>query len=255
MADDQMIQGTPLPGTPIHEVLGVVLDEMEERYVVEDGIDQVSPDVAAQLEVLSATTLGGLVVVAATPVVGRASLPARLVHHVARNLAQPVVVFSPEGGEIQFTERLMALDARADHRRIHYGPWSETDWTRVGGAVGRLTDLPIYFREIPWDDPSEVQRCARELADAGGLGLIVVDSMDRLRGDGSIPRGGRQVGSLWSSLKVVAREQRVPMVLITNVGYELGSEDLQGDGENGTRTRRWGLRAMRDAAIVLMHGA
>jgi replicative DNA helicase len=232
----------------------VVLDYMEERYLVEDGIDEVPADVAAQFEVLNGSTPGGLVVVAATPVVGRASLPARLVHHVARNLAQPVVVFSPEGGEIQFTERLMALDARADHRRIHYGPWSETDWTRVGGAVVRLKDLPIYFREIPWDDPFEVQCCARELADTGGLGLIVVDSMDRLRGDGPVPHGGRQVGALWNSLAVVSREQRVPMVLVMNVGHELVLEDRQAEGEDGAQTSRRGLRAKRDAAIVLMHG-
>jgi replicative DNA helicase len=93
----------------------------------------------------------------------------------------------------------------------------ESDWTRLGRAVGRLGDLPIFI-----DDSSDIScldmraKC-RRLKSEHGLGMIVIDYLQLVRAHGRQENRNQEISIIARSLKGMARELNVPVVALSQL--------------------------------------
>ena len=69
--------------------------------------------------------------------------------HAALEAQRPVLFFSLEMGHLELTQRLLSAEARVDSTKLRTGRLAESDWSKVGHAIGRLANAPLWIDENP----------------------------------------------------------------------------------------------------------
>jgi replicative DNA helicase len=197
----------------LRKALGSELNRLEDRWKNLGWVEPIPNRRDDIDELLGHSSPASLVVVMAKPRFDHDTLSSRLIHRVGITLERPVVVFS-DGGQVDIAERLIAIDSCVEPWRLQCGSIDEGGWSKVGQSITRIANSPIYLEDIPWDEPSELQIRVRDLAARSGLGLIVVDSLERLAGEVEDPIRRKQVAGLWRSIKTSARDLNVHIVVL-----------------------------------------
>jgi len=141
--------------------------------------------------------------------------------HAAQVARVPVLVFSLEMGHAELTQRILSSEARVDSVKLRNGKLTEADWTKLGRAVGRL-EVPLYLDDNPRVTVMEIRAKARRLKAREGLGLIVIDYLQLMSGNGSENRQ-LEVSEISRGLKVLARELTIPIVALSQLSRNLES--------------------------------
>jgi replicative DNA helicase len=140
------------------------------------------------------------------------------------------------------TRRLIAAVGRIPLHRVLAGALDESDWTRIGEAVGLLAGSPLFISALRYQGPEIIER---SIVDAGpGVGLVAVDSLPALYPPHR--RGTRSVVA--RQLKEIALTRGLAMLVTT--GVESTSE-----GQAPVLTDLRGVGDLEDVAdiVVLVH--
>ena len=175
---------------------------------------------------------GELVVVGARPSMGKTTFATHLVEAAALGGRVPVVVFSPETPAEHLVMKMLASRGRIDQQRVRTGTLDPDERSRLASQAALLGDTDIFFVDQRALTPSELRACCRRLDKAHGLGLVVVDYLQRLhvpgsqqtRAPGAPELAGRtDIAEVSRSLKALASEMRVPVVACSQLdrGLEL----------------------------------
>jgi replicative DNA helicase len=141
--------------------------------------------------------------------------------HVAMHSTKPVLVFSLEMAHQELTQRILASEARVDSTKIRTGRLAETDWAKIGKAIGRL-EVPLFLDDNPRVTVMEIRAKARRIkARYGGLGLIVIDYLQLMGGSGASENRQLEVSEISRNLKILARELEVPIMALSQLSRQL----------------------------------
>ncbi|MCH3821462.1 replicative DNA helicase, partial [Campylobacter jejuni] len=89
-------------------------------------------------------------------------------------------------GAVQLAMRMLGSVGLLDQHRMRTGKLIAEDWPRVTHAVQLMQDAQVYIDESPALSPMEVRARARRLArQCGQLGLIIIDYLQLMSGNGS----------------------------------------------------------------------
>lgn len=177
--------------------------------------------------------------------------------HVAMHSTKPVLVFSLEMAHQELTQRILASEARVDSTKIRTGRLAETDWAKIGKAIGRL-EVPLFLDDNPRVTVMEIRAKARRIkARYGGLGLIVIDYLQLMGGSGASENRQLEVSEISRNLKILARELEVPIIALSQLSRQLEARadkrpmlsDLRESGCLTASTRL--VRADTNAEITL----
>jgi replicative DNA helicase len=163
-----------------------------------------------------------LVIVAGRPSMGKSSFAMNIVEHAVMESPRAVLVFSLEMPAEQLVMRLLSSLGRIDQNRLRTGEMHEDDWPRFSGAVAQLKDKRLYLDDTPAISPNELRTRARRIArESGGLGLIVVDYLQLMRGSGSAENRTNEISEISRSLKAIAKEMRCPVMALSQLNRAL----------------------------------
>lgn len=162
---------------------------------------------------------GTLVIVAGRPSMGKTALAMNVADHVASDEGVATAVFSLEMPAEAVMNRAIAARGRIDFSRIRNGRLDEQDWPRLTNAVGRINNAPLFIDDTPGLSVNDLRARARRLAKRENLGLIVVDYLQLMKGDGT--NRTEEVGDISSGLKNLARELNVPVVALSQLNRSL----------------------------------
>ena len=141
--------------------------------------------------------------------------------HIAKHSAKPVLVFSLEMGHAELTQRILSSEAKVDSTKLRTGKLSESDWSKIGLAVGRL-EVPLFLDDNPQVTVMEIRAKARRIkAQHGGLALIMIDYLQLMSGSGNSENRQLEVSEISRNLKVLARELEVPIVALSQLSRNL----------------------------------
>jgi replicative DNA helicase len=122
----------------------------------------------------------------------------------------------------QLIMRVLSSLGRIDQTRLRTGEMHEDDWPRFTSAVSQLRDKKLYIDDTPAISPNELRTRARRVArESGGLGLIVVDYLQLMRGSGSSENRTNEISEISRSLKAIAKELRCPLVALSQLNRSL----------------------------------
>ena len=163
-----------------------------------------------------------LIVVAGRPSMGKTSLAMNMVEHAIMNGESPSLVFSLEMPADQLVMRMLSSLARIDQSRMRTGDLDDKDWDRFTAAVAQLRDKPLHIDDAAALTPNEIRARARRVArQHKGLGLIVVDYLQLMRGSGQPENRTNEISEISRSLKALAKEMRCPVIAVSQLNRAL----------------------------------
>jgi replicative DNA helicase len=95
----------------------------------------------------------------------------------------------------------------------------EVDWPKLTTAAGRLSEAPIYIDDTPAISVLEMKAKARRLKAEHGLGLVILDYLQLMRGRG--PSREQEISEISRSLKSLAKELEVPVVALSQLNRQV----------------------------------
>jgi replicative DNA helicase len=158
-----------------------------------------------------------MIIIAARPSMGKTSLALGMAQHAAIRDRKTVAVFSLEMSKEQLCLRMIGSEARVDAHRLRTGYLDPDDWRRVGGACASLADCPMYIDDSPDCSVMEMRAKCRRLKAEHGLGLVVVDYLQLIRGHRASENRTQEISEIARSLKSLARELQVPVVALSQL--------------------------------------
>jgi replicative DNA helicase len=142
--------------------------------------------------------------------------------HIAATSRLPVLMFSLEMGHAELTQRILSSEARVDSQKLRTGRLVDSDWTKIGKAINRLDDIPLFLDDNPRVTVMEIRAKARRIkARLGQLGLIVIDYLQLMSGGTSSENRQLEVSEISRGLKILARELNCPVVALSQLSRNL----------------------------------
>jgi len=163
-----------------------------------------------------------LIILAARPSVGKTSLALDIARQVAVKAKIPVGLFSLEMSKEQLVDRIISAEAGVDLWKLRSGRLSERDddFPRIGHALGKLSEAPIYIDDTANVNVMGIRAKARRLQSEHGLGLIIVDYLQLIEGrnkGGNSDNRVQEISEISRALKQIARELNVPVLALSQL--------------------------------------
>jgi replicative DNA helicase len=168
-------------------------------------------------ELTSGLQPSDLVIVAARPSMGKTSLVLNIAQHVGTKTSRTVGIFSLEMSKEQLFLRMLTAEARIDAQRMRRGYLGERDWGRLSQAIGTLSEARIFIDDTPSIGVLEMRAKTRRLAAEHQLDLVIIDYIQLMQGRGRFENRTLELASISRSLKALAKELRVPVVVLSQL--------------------------------------
>jgi len=193
-------------------------NEIETVSVKSDGLTGVPTGFEELDKMTSGWQKSDLVIVAARPGMGKTAYTLSLAHNAAK-FGKGVAVFSLEMANLQLVNRLIAMEAEVDSRKLRNGDLSSEEWDRLHGAVERLSELPIYIDDTPGINIFELRAKCRRLKQNHNIEMIIIDYLQLMTG---APNGGggnreQEISTISRALKGLAKELSVPVLALSQL--------------------------------------
>jgi replicative DNA helicase len=161
-----------------------------------------------------------LIILAARPSVGKTSLALDFARHAAL-AGTPVGFFSLEMSKEQLVDRLLAAHAHVDLWRLRTGKLESSgefdDFSRLGGAMGDLSNIPMYIDDQASNNVMSMRTMARRLQAEHGLGLLIIDYLQLMESSRYVDNRVQEVSDISRSLKRLAIELNVPIIALSQL--------------------------------------
>ncbi len=199
------------------DILTHTFGELEQR-----SLGNILPGLSCGFYDLDAMTQGfqrsDLIIVAGRPSMGKTAVALQIARNISGAHDLPVAVFSLEMSKEQLVQRLLASEAQIESNRLRSGRISQSEWEPLGHAISTLSQLSIFIDDTPNPTMAELRSKARHLQAArpSGLGMILLDYLQLMGGDGSDDRV-QELSKITRGLKGLARELNVPIVALSQL--------------------------------------
>ena len=200
----------------------VPLKEIYDQYLQEQASAAADPEFSG-MPIMSGfpdldECLGGLqradlVILGARPSMGKSSLAVNMAVNAAKS-GQTCGVFSLEMTREQLAMRILASEAEIDSHRLRLGLYTHLEENRIIDSIGRLSDLPVFIDDTPYQGMVEMRGKARRLALEQALDLLVVDYLQLVQGKQRWGQSNRvqEITEISRELKVLAGDLKVALI-------------------------------------------
>ncbi|MEI6756040.1 MAG: replicative DNA helicase, partial [bacterium] len=166
----------------LEDVLAASFDRLDELHKDKGKIRGVPTGYKDLDNVLAGFQPSDLVILAARPSMGKTALALNFAHNIAIQSAQPVLIFSLEMSKEQLVDRLLSMESGVDAWALRTGNLNDSDFEKIGHAMGTLSEAQIYIDDSPGITISDLRTKARREAHKRPLGLIIVDYLQLMSG-------------------------------------------------------------------------
>ncbi|MFY9614664.1 MAG: replicative DNA helicase [Candidatus Dormiibacterota bacterium] len=202
---------------PLSTSLGEYWDQIEKLHEDPDSAIGVKSGYYQLDEMTGGFQPASLVILAARPSVGKTSLALCMAQNVAVKEKVPVAVFSLEMSRYDLTSRLLCAEANVNSRLVRTGKLSETDWQKIANAMGTLSEGQIYIDDRPTLTALELRARARRLKIKYNIGMVVIDYIQLMYGNGRAENRNQEVSEISRALKALARELNIPVIALSQL--------------------------------------
>lgn len=161
-----------------------------------------------------------LVVVAARPGMGKTAFALHFAKAAGKQ-GVPVCIFSLEMSDTRLSQRLILSNGGIDTDNLKSGKMTPEDWTAYHHSIGQLERFPIYIDDTASASVRYISAIARNKARRNECGLIVIDYLQLVEspqdGGYSNKNREREVAEISRSLKKLAKETNVPVILLAQL--------------------------------------
>ncbi|MEO6667764.1 MAG: replicative DNA helicase, partial [Nitrospiria bacterium] len=149
----------------------------------------------------------------------------------------------------QLVLRMLCSEARVDAHKLRSGFLARDDWRKLTDAASRLTEAAIFIDDSAAMTVLETRAKARRLKAEHGLGLVIVDYLQLMRGRGDADNREQEISDISRSLKALAKELSVPVIALSQLSRAV--ETRGGDKKPQLSDLRESGAIEQDADVVM----
>lgn len=214
----------------IEDILAESFERLDELHKDKKSIRGVPTGFKDMDNILAGLQRSDLFILAARPSMGKTAFVLNLAHNVAVDAKEPVLLFSLEMSKEQLVDRLLSMESGVDAWALRTGNLSDTDFEKLGEAMGTLSEAPIYIDDTPGLTVSDMRTKARREAHHQKLGLVIVDYLQLMSGGSRFSGEGnrvQEISEISRGLKGIARELNVPLIALSQLSRSVESRSPQ----------------------------
>jgi replicative DNA helicase len=215
---------------PIRDLLTEAFDRIDELHREAGKLRGIATGFTQLDNLLGGLQKSNLIIIASRPAMGKTSLGLNIVTQIATKQKLPVAIFSLEMSKEEIIDRLLCTESNVDLWRMRTGRLSdredemgESDFSRIGHAMGILSEAPIFIDDSPTANVMEIRTKARRLQAERDIGLILIDYLQLMEGVSSSDNRVQIVSEISRGLKAVARELNVPVLALSQLSRQVES--------------------------------
>lgn len=202
---------------PLSYIIKESIGTIEQLYDRKETVTGV-PSGFTQLDKLtSGFQNSDLVIVAGRPSMGKTALALNFARNAAVDHEVPVVIFSLEMSRQQLAIRMLCSEARVDSNKVRTGFIGEREWAKLTAAAGTLSEAPIFIDDSPTLTVLQMRAKARRLKSEKGLGMVLVDYLQLMKGREGSERREQEISEISRSLKALAKELNLPVIALSQL--------------------------------------
>ena len=213
VADDRLKAGF----VPMRELVKESFPKIELLFEQKRLITGVPTGFADLDEMTRGLQPGDLVIVAARPSMGKTSLVLNIAQYVSVQPEHTVGFFSLEMSKESLFLRLLTSEAQIDSHRLMSGAIGQKDYGRISHALETLSAMKLHIDDSAGIGVLEMRAKSRRLKAEHGLTLLVVDYIQLMTGRGRFENRTLELASISRSLKGLAKELNVPIVVLSQL--------------------------------------
>lgn len=193
---------------------------------------------------------GQLASVLARPSVGKSLVGDELARYTGVRRRIPCVLFTMEMDPDEVIDRLIAAEAGVLHERIVNCDLDDEAWNRLGRARERFAESKLIVDGTPRITVPHIRARLRGMARHEPAQLVIVDYLQLMKA-GQGENRQQEVAALVGGLKAVAREFRIPVVMLCQLNR--GPENRQDRQPRVSDARESGSVENDSDVAILIH--
>jgi len=163
-----------------------------------------------------------LIIMAGRPGMGKTAIALNIAENAALgNL--PVAIFSLEMSAETLMLRMFAGMSGIDARQIRRGFLYDSEWPNLAQVANKIGAAPLFIDDSPGLSPLELKAKARRLKHEHGIGLLVLDYLQLMRGTSKRDIREQEIAEISRSLKALARELDIPIIACSQLNRQVES--------------------------------
>jgi replicative DNA helicase len=202
---------------PVKQIVKSAFETIERLYEKKERVTGVPTGFTDLDDMTSGLQPSDLIILAGRPSMGKTALALSIAQYAAIEKRETVAIFSLEMSKEQLVLRMLCSEARVDAHKLRSGFLGKADWPKLTGAAGRLSEAAVYIDDSPAMTVLEMRAKARRLKAEHGLGLVIVDYLQLMRGRGDADNREQEISDISRSLKALAKELSIPVIALSQL--------------------------------------
>ncbi len=221
--------------TTLRDSVLVAIEHAEKAFKTEGHVTGVTSGLIDMDKKLGGFQNSDLLILAGRPSMGKTALATNMAFNAAKAYAESggaegaiVGFFSLEMSSDQLATRILADQSGVSGDDIRKGNIRQEDFRAFVEASQKLSQIPLYIDDTPALTIGAVRTKARRLKRQHGLGLLVIDYLQLLRGNGSrqsMENRVNEVSEITRGLKAIAKELQIPVIALSQLSRQVESRE------------------------------
>ncbi len=190
-----------------------------------------------------------MIIVGARPSMGKTALALSMMQNIAVENKIPCGFFSLEMSADQISQRLLSQVARIPSTKLRSGLLKTEDFQKLQNAAGLCFDAPLYIVDTPNMKLLDLRAMARRMKVNQKVQIIFIDYIGLITSENSDAPVYDQQSAISKSLKSLARELEIPIVVLCQV-----ARAAEGDEPNLAQLRGSGSIEQDADMVIFIHG-
>ena len=225
---------------PFRMALTEAMTAAEAAYGREGKLTGVATGLFQLDQLLGGLHRSDLLILAGRPSMGKTALATNIAFNAARAYREEIVdghpkavdgavvgFFSLEMSAEQLATRMLSEQAEISSEKIRRGEVGSHEFDRVLNVSHELEHLNFFIDDTPAITIATLRARARRLKRQHGIGMIVVDYLQLVRGAATARNENRvqEVSEITQGLKAIAKELNLPVVALSQLSRQVEQRD------------------------------
>lgn len=238
--------------TQIFEMKDVVpqsIEMIDKRYKNKSELSGIASGLTDFDSMTSGFQNSEMTIIGARPSMGKTALALSMMEHIALDKKISCGFFSLEMSAQQITQRLLSQVARIPGTKLRNGFLEKKDFIKLQEAAGKCYDAPLYIVDTPNMKLLDLRAMARRMVTKHDVKIIFIDYIGLITAENEKLQMFEQQSAISKSLKALARELNIPLVVLCQV-----ARDAEGEEPNLAQLRGSGSIEQDADMVVFIHG-
>ncbi len=157
-----------------------------------------------------------LVIIGARPSMGKTSMAIKISIRFAKK-GIPSLIISLESSGFDLAVRMAIQESKVSGSKYQSGYLTEIEGADFVAATKTISGMPVYINDSPYQDAYTIMASARHLAARHGIGLVIIDYIQRLEARGTQSERRHQIEAFCRRSKTLTKELDCPVIILSQL--------------------------------------